>query len=659
MADPDRAGEIGREPCEEHALVVRVRAGLAGDGHAVDARGAAAAALHGVHEHVHEHVGRALAEDLALALGLLGLHVQDDVAVRVRDLGEGQGLLVGAGVGDGAKGLRHLAHRDAGGAQRKAGAVGVDVIRVDAHGLQVLHAVGDADHAHERVGRNRVQRGAHARAQRHHPAVGAGGEVGGIALGRAPALDGHRQVGGDRPRRVPLVQRRPVDRQGLDGGADGHVGVRRAVEHEELRLRRAAAHDRADLAGCVVVDHAGGLGLNGLRAAGVFVRGVRQLRIVLPVVEHILDDVLDLRVDGGVDVVAAFLNFAADGGAVFARVLQVAVREQLRHRVVEHRFHGGGHVVQVVDRGILHHGERIRERRVVLRLGDEPIVVHALQHVVRAVVDDARLARAVVVAARVVAAGVAGDGRKGRALAQRQLRQVLVVVVLGRSLDAVVALAQGDDVEVPLQDLLLGVFALQLDGQVRLLQLALVALLGGQQRGLDELLGDGGAALRALVLQVGDKGADDALDVDAVMGEEARVLHGHKGVDQILRDLVVIGPDAVLRSLVGGDELAVAVVDEGGEVLRLDLVHVQVRRRLVVALGHAHQRAEAADPEDQHHHKQDADRVAQHREDEVWLLIPGLERGEGRAARLAALRGFGIVLVLLQHAGSSWEVGCA
>lgn len=135
-------------------------------------------------------------------------------------------------------------------------------------------------------------------------------------------------------------------------------------------------------------------------------------------------------------------------------------------------------------------------------------------------------------------------------------------------LDAVVALAQGDDVEVPLQNLLLGVFALQLDGQVRLLQLALVALLGGQQRGLDELLGDGGAALRALVLQVGDKGADDALDVDAVVGEEARVLHGHKGVDQILRDLVVIGPDAVLRSLVGGDELAVAVVDEGGEVLR-------------------------------------------------------------------------------------------
>ena len=167
VTDPDRAAVIRRQARKEHALVVGVRAGLARNRHALDACGGTGAAV----DRVGEHISRAGLEGLALALRLLKLHVENHVAVCVRDAGKGQRLLVDAAVADGAEGFRHFGHSDAGGAERKARTVGVDVVGVNAQLFQIGDAVFDAHLVHQRVCRDDVERGAHTGAQRHHAGI--------------------------------------------------------------------------------------------------------------------------------------------------------------------------------------------------------------------------------------------------------------------------------------------------------------------------------------------------------------------------------------------------------------------------------------------------------------------------------------------------------
>ena len=578
---------------------------------------------------------------------MLLLHVQDDVAVGVHDLGEGDGLLVQALVGDGAEGRGHVQRRNARRAEGQARAVLVDHVLLNAQGLEVFHGGIDAHQVHQGVGRHDVQRGAHALAQRDHAPLGGGGEVGGIALGGSPALDGQGKVGDHRGRRVAKVQGGAVDGQGLDGRTHGHGGDPRAVQLQELGGRRPGAHDAAQLSGAVIDDGDSRLGLNGLHDGAVTVLRahhglgfVLQSGVVFPVVDGLLHDVLHRRVDGGVDGVAAGLDLVADDLAVGGGVVQAAQLQEGVGGVREHGLHGGGHVVQLVDRGFLHHRDGVLQGGQIFLVGDGVVFIHGAQHIVGAVVGVLLVARAVIVAPGIVAGGVSGDARQGGALPQGQLVQVLVKVVLGRGLDAIVGLAQRNGVQIPLQNLLLGGGLFQLDGHVGLLDLALVGLLGGEQAGLDQLLGDGGAALHGLVAQVGHKGADDTLDVDAVVRKEARVLHADKGHVQLLGNLLEAGPDAVFTALVIGDQVAVHIVDEAGQVLLLDLLQVQIGRGVVIALSDAQHQPKAGNAQHKADHQGDGHGLRRDGNHEVGLLGTGFEQGEVL---------FALVLLVFRH----------
>ncbi len=63
-----------------------------------------------------------------------------------------------------------------------------------------------------------------------------------------------------------------------------------------------------------------------------------------------------------------------------------------------------------------------------------------------------------------------------------------------RSLDAVRPLAEIDAAEIEPEDLLLGVFLLQLDGVDQLLALPLQGTVGGEEEVSGQLLGDGRSA---------------------------------------------------------------------------------------------------------------------------------------------------------------------
>ena len=108
----------------------------------------------------------------------------------------------------------------------------------------------------------------------------------------------------------------------------------------------------------------------------------------------------------------------------------------------------------------------------------------------------------------------------------------LAEIALRRRLDAIGAGAEIDPVQVELEDLVLGVVALQPERQDRLLDLARGGALLGQEQVLGELLGQRRAALRDAAPRVRllhDR-AGDADRVDAEMLVEAPVLDRHEGL---------------------------------------------------------------------------------------------------------------------------------
>ena len=93
-------------------------------------------------------------------------------------------------------------------------------------------------------------------------------------------------------------------------------------------------------------------------------------------------------------------------------------------------------------------------------------------------------------------------------------------------------------------------------------------LLGGQV--LDELLGDGGAALDVTTGKHGQHASGCADPVHAVVLPEAVVLNGDGGVDEVLGNVLILHPDAVAVRAVDGAQLlkaaaAVGVIHGAGE----------------------------------------------------------------------------------------------
>nr|WP_286199502.1 hypothetical protein [Actinospica acidiphila] len=193
--------------------------------------------------------------------------------------------------------------------------------------------------------------------------------------------------------------------------------------------------------------------------------------------------------------------------------------------------------------------------------GVEPAFVdHAVEDVVPALLDEGAVLG---VRDHVVLAGGVDEGGEVGGASGVEFGGVHVVVGVGGGLDAVGAAAEEAGVEVALEDLVLGLVAVQLDGDEELLHLAGDGLLLAQVVVLHVLLGDGGAGLLALAGDGVPGAADHGLGVDGGLGVEVAVLGGEDGVLGVLRDL---GEGDVLPVdlAVAGDDGAVGVeVDVG------------------------------------------------------------------------------------------------
>lgn len=131
--------------------------------------------------------------------------------------------------------------------------------------------------------------------------------------------------------------------------------------------------------------------------------------------------------------------------------------------------------------------------------------------------------------------GRVGQAREHGGFGQGELARPLAEVALGGRADAVVVRAVVDGVEVHLEDLVLRVVPLHVEREEEFLRLAAEGLLVREEEVLDELLRDGARALLNLArLQVDERRARDALEVEAVVAVEAPVLDGDDGLLQRL-----------------------------------------------------------------------------------------------------------------------------
>ena len=249
---------------------------------------------------------------------------------------------------------------------------------------------------------------------------------------------------------------------------------------------------------------------------------------------------------------------------------------------------------------------RQRDMRVlvVFRARDVALVEHPLEHEVPSLRGGLRMRD------RVVAVGGGHDPGEERRLRGGQQAGAMVVGApaavqfaaevdpRGR-LDPVRAVAEVDGVEVLGEDLALGPLAREVVRERRLAQLLehgpVVLRL---QRVLDELLRDGGAALRTRAqLHVGEQRAGHAAQVDALVLVEALVLDRDDRVLHRRRDLVGGDEDAVL--VVGQDRQRTAAIVEQDRLLRV------AELLLVLELGQV--------GGDRHHHPEHGRDEGEHR----------------------------------------------
>ena len=464
IAEPDAGDEIGGVADEPGVAIILAGSGLAGRRPAGDLRLPCGArdqrlAHHGVH-----HRDMARLDDLVALLGLA--HVEQLAAQRLdprhhmRCDGE-------AAIGERRVGADQFDDRHLGRAERDRG-VGLEP-GGDAEPVRGAHHVLRSDLEAE-ADRDRVQRHRQRLGQRHRAEIFVG-----VVLW-APALDLDRRVLPHRVGRQALLQRRQIHERLERGARLPPCGDRAVV----LALRIVSAADHG-------ADRAVGRHRHQRTLADVELHAFRG---------QLVDDggfrhALQLRVDRGLDLDALV---------------------DLADQIVQHLADPVGDVVHGACADRLHVVGGVADRGLGLGVGDEFRIRHRRQHDLRP-----RL-RAFGIAVGGEARGRFDETGQHRGFRDRHGPRRLAEISLRGGLDAIGTGAEIDAIEIELEDLVLGMLALQPDRELRLLQLALHGALLGQEQVLGELLRQRRAALRhAAMHHVGDERAQDADRVDAEM----------------------------------------------------------------------------------------------------------------------------------------------
>ena len=587
VPNPDNAGIIRSISGKPTGIAVVGGARLAGNGHSLDLGGRAGAALNGVGEQLVHIVGSGIFEHL---LGSGGI-VQNHIVFNIFHSQIGSGFGIDTVAGEGCKSGCHLISGHTVG-QTAHGQRG------DIHVGQLFTVVGPAsflqrsqakplgeelegnfrrDH-HKRTHRNGIQGSCHA------------GLDGGQSLIRAAVvprpdngflfpfhLEMHRIVVDDGGRiNQPHFNGRGIHRNRFEGGSGLEGGVHRMVpDTVAFLLTHIACHSHHVSGGIV---HDGDSGLDLLAA-------VRTLVEVAAVGIDGIHCRLDLGVKVGINGKAAAVYHSSDHALVKAGLLH-----QIRNHFRDDRIHIPGVHIGIIFLAVIVIVPIVKvqlgtDGSFVLRLGD--IAVFLLGHlaqndfltvlivvlggpdhtfsvrlfcgtlqvftyhglVVRSPVSalGTLIPRHTQGRRGTVHGGVVGNAGQRRTFRQIQFGHRLAKVMVGCRLHAVALIAQVDHVEIQLKNLFLAVILLQLQRSEYLQNFSFYRNVVVSRYVLDQLLGNGRTTVCVLHLEEHiEQCAAGTPPVNALVGPEGLILNGNYGVNEILRDLLVIHPLGVL-----------------------------------------------------------------------------------------------------------------
>ena len=295
-------------------------------------------------------------------------------------------------------------------------------------------------------------------------------------------------------------------------------------------------------------------------------------------------DVVVIAVGVHVFVTPTVERIRLPGQRVFEEFLRlprcvVAARRPLGHEHTTQIFTQIGavtlavvHTVKIQDKVFLLEG-------IMSRLSDVAALEHLVEHHIAA------LAAALRHTDGIEQRGILAHAHQDSTFVHREIAGLLAEIGASGRLDAHGVVKEIEVVEIHCDDFLLGVIALELQGNHPLDGLLEQTLEGAPGSGTVELLGqllrDGATAAGALLLEDAalDNGAQKRFEVDARMHEETLVLCSHQSIDQCGRQILVGHKDAIALGIApGADQLAV-----GRKNLRGELVHGVLK---LLKLGH-------------------------------------------------------------------------
>ena len=514
----------------------------------------------------------------------LALVLQDDIALGVLHLQIGPGLVVNAVVGEAGVGRRHLHGVQAVGQTAQAQSCQIHIIRHQAqiqllrgkgeglrlaHGLQGLHSDGI-----DGVLQARLDQGA-------APVLVGGVLRPGIAV---ELPDGIVVKGGARRHRARVNGRR-IHGQRLNRGAHLPLTGGCKAPVQIAGLLADLTHRRHHVAGGGFDN--GDAGLQLLAATGGHVQ-------ITSILIHRLCDSLDVRVQGRINMVTAVVELQPrflHGNSQLLGQVRGDIPDDLVHKpgIDLHTAHGLGHqffsgcgcvtVGKLQDLRLgcfgLFFGQEGCD--AVLRLAVHSHLGHLVQNELLTVLvqfpgcDGSPVLPGVSdVVHGTVQGRVVGNGDQTGALRHRQVLQFLAEVVLCRRLDAVAALTQIDGVQIQGQYLLFCVILLKLQCPENLPHLSVDGAFLVPGHVLQHLLGDGGAAESSSTGEDVQRRLGCPLPVHTVVLEKPLVLNSHSGLPQGVRNLVILGQNAILLAMyrLEGHPLScllILIVDKGAE----------------------------------------------------------------------------------------------
>ena len=545
---------------------------------------------------------------------------QHSLTVAVPDLGIHLGRIVNAAVGKGREGRRHFHSAQAVGQTAHAQRGNGHILRHQAE-TQLLRGVSVGIHHAQRL------HGLNGDGVDGTPDALADHGPAGVGIGRVlrpwrivHKLYGVVIKGGGRCHSTG-VQSCGIHSQRLDRRTNLML-LDRIVVHQILGLGAHGAHHTHDVAGIGV--HDGDTGLQLLALGRVYIQ-IAQICV------DILRDLLDIRVHGAIDLIAAVVyqplsRFIRD--ALGLGQIRGHVPDELLHKPVVDldaisfdQFAGIAGGIREV--------QRLRLGSFALlfcQIGLSRVRVDDLGHLVQ----DQFLALLVQLPGGdggavlpgvgpfilgIVKGRVVGDGDDTGTLRRRQVLGGLTKIVFRCRFHAAAAAAQIDHIQVQLQNLAFRVVLFKFQRPEDLLDLAVDGILILAGHVFQHLLGDGGAAIAIVAAGEGQqRSAQGPLPVYTVVTEKALVLNGHRRLPQIGRHIVDVDQDTVLlpvdllelHPLIA---LLVLIIDHGalghGVVLRPDL---QGRQQRCIHILHEnpqqHERCADADQDqgkDRHH----------------------------------------------------------